>query len=167
MEQKSWKMFSKLVNVCLSLKVLTNESWTKGGNSVQWSNTFFCILDLKVKLLSKMSVTFSHWALSGTSYCYLFFVRDFLLPFFPAPRKYHGGSSRSSIPSPTRSTVSPTVKFDRSVEGGLMNQLDDGLGDENKELTMSVASLGRFSEWVHWLCLWGLVTGTGVDTLGM
>ena len=93
-----------------------------------------------------MSVTFSHWALPGTSYCYLFFVRDFLLPFFPAPRKYHGGSSRSSIPSPTRSTVSPTVKFDRSVEGGLMNQGDDGLGDENKELTMSVASLGRFSE---------------------
>lgn len=42
--------------------------------------------------------------------------------------------------------MSPTVKFDRSVEGGLMNQLDDGLGDENKELTMSVASLGRFSE---------------------
>ena len=42
--------------------------------------------------------------------------------------------------------MSPTVKFDRSVEGGLMNQGDDGLGDENKELTMSVASLGRFSE---------------------
>ena len=72
-------------------------------------------------------------------------MNDFLR--FPAPRKFRGGSARSSVPSPTRSTVSPTVKFDRSVEGGQFVAGEDVPGEDHKELTtMSVVSLARFSE---------------------
>ncbi|KAK7484126.1 hypothetical protein BaRGS_00024615 [Batillaria attramentaria] len=59
------------------------------------------------------------------------------------PPKQRGGSARSSVPSPTRSTTSPTVKFDRSAEAAQASI--DETGDE-KELAMSSVSLAKFSE---------------------
>ncbi|KAL8576950.1 hypothetical protein ACOMHN_024226 [Nucella lapillus] len=71
-------------------------------------------------------------------------------PSAPAPRKQReprGSSARSSVPSLTRSTVSLTVKFDRTADGDQAGKGDDGTGeDNNKDLTMSVVSLAKFSE---------------------
>ncbi|KAK7102791.1 uncharacterized protein [Littorina saxatilis] len=74
---------------------------------------------------------------------------DFRTPSAPAgaTRKQRAGSARSSMQSPTRSTVSLMVKFDSTADGVQVSMGEDGTGDDNKDqLDMSLASVSRFSE---------------------
>ncbi|XP_076447540.1 uncharacterized protein LOC143284598 isoform X2 [Babylonia areolata] len=63
-----------------------------------------------------------------------------------ARKSQRGNSARSSVPSPTRSTVSLTVKFDRTADGGQAEEEGVGVGEDSKDLTTSVVSLSKFSE---------------------